>query len=178
MPTTSPDNLPYPGLGDPPDGPDQIGALAAATQTALNGKSATSHNHHDVYGRLVGNGSQSGTVQSNGVETSRQGEVNVSLTNGRKYLMTFSADVDNSGTGYASGVVRMKAGTTTLGAAYLRIDNEYDQAKGSVGKSIVMTWAGSTGTHAVGVTIDRAYGDSGSYARMSGGTWSIIDLGT
>jgi hypothetical protein len=35
MPTTSPDSLPYPGDGDPPDGPGQLGALAVATQAAL-----------------------------------------------------------------------------------------------------------------------------------------------
>jgi hypothetical protein len=38
MPTTSPNSLPYPGDGDPPDGPGQLSALAGATQTALNAK--------------------------------------------------------------------------------------------------------------------------------------------
>ncbi|EHR62625.1 hypothetical protein [Saccharomonospora cyanea] len=35
MPVTPNFNLPYPGLGDPPDGPGQVQALARATDTAL-----------------------------------------------------------------------------------------------------------------------------------------------
>jgi hypothetical protein len=41
MSTTSPDSLPYPGDGDPPDGPGQLGALAVAVQVALTAIRAT-----------------------------------------------------------------------------------------------------------------------------------------
>jgi hypothetical protein len=47
---TTPDNLPYPNdYDDPADSPSVIEDLATASQTALSGRSLTTHRHDGQY---------------------------------------------------------------------------------------------------------------------------------
>lgn len=176
MPQTSPDNLPYSGLGDPPDGPAQLAALAAAVQTAL-GLRVSVTDGDERYAQLVGFSNQSGTVSSSGTESALTNGLSHTLINGHRYLCVFSCDIDNDDSGsIVAAEVRMKIDGAEIADAFVRCLGDGVENRVTATSFAIYT-AGSTGLVPIGMTVDKTT-VGGGVARMSGGLWVVIDLGT
>lgn len=181
MGTTSPDNLPYPGDGDPPDGPGQLGALAAAVQTALTarttalaGKAASSHTHDGYAIGYIGGVTGGTTVTSTTTISAGTASGSVTLTSGRRYLVLVRGQLSNtSGTDTFCGAdVKLYVDGSLQLTTAVTVENNASSGTESFTNWALITGSGSTTFE---MKVDRT--SSAGIASLAAAGWIVIDLG-